>query len=117
MPHRAIWPSPPAATPTPGRPDGTEEGATVAVRPETKERLDGLRRRAGLRSMDEAVSRALDQLEDAMTVAEVRRLSRRAPRAERDILGELEEASQGIEETVRAIREGVRKRHARNARP
>lgn len=88
---------------------------SVAVRPETKDRLEALRASGRYASTDAIIAAALDRLEVAETAAEVRSLARRA-RPTHDILAELEAASEGLEETLRATRGGLRKRHGRHPR-
>lgn len=84
---------------------------TVALRPETKERLEEFRRAAGFRSMDEAVAAAVDHASAARTEQEVRRLARGAGAAQRrSLLDDLEDASRGLDRSVRTIRSGMRKR-------
>lgn len=86
--------------------------ATVPVRPVTKQRLDELRRQGRYGSLDEVVAAALDELETALSTAEVRRLARRGAAARRSILDEAERDSEGLEDTIKAVRRGMRKRFA-----
>lgn len=91
---------------------------TIAVRPETKRRLERLRRMRGLRSMDELARVAAHELETQALAAEIRRAApgwRRAKPDPRD--EEFEAALDGLDATVRAVRKGARKRLGRHARP
>lgn len=89
---------------------------TVAVRPETKERLDALRREAGFSSLDEVVAAAVGEFERARAEEEVRRLVGRSGKTRPSILDEAEEALVGLDETVRAVRRGMARRFARRNR-
>lgn len=92
---------------------------TIAVKPETKRRLDKLRRSEGVASMDELVSKAVAEYEVKLAAERIRESVRRNPRRVKPspLTEEFEEAMEGLDDTLRAIREGWKRRHARNARP
>jgi Arc/MetJ-type ribon-helix-helix transcriptional regulator len=84
--------------------------ATIALRPETKARLDDLRRSGGFASMDELVAAAVAELEAARTAAEVRRLATRRRGEVPSVLDEAEAAFEGLDDSIRAVRKGMRRR-------
>lgn len=95
---------------------------TVALRPETRKRLERMRRAKRLSSMDAVVSEALRRMEMQETAAELRHHAKGWREAkEVPIFEEAAEALEGLDETVRTIRKNagknMRKRLARLSRP
>lgn len=91
--------------------------ATIAVKAATKKELDRLRKQGKHRSMDAVLNTLLLERRSEALAARVRRHAKGWENLPKDpILEEFDKASQGLDETVRRIREGWRKNHRRRMR-
>lgn len=83
---------------------------TVAIRQETRQRLERLRKAKGYRSMDEVIDAAAREMEMAETVARIRRAAKGWEKLPKDPLAEeAAKAFATIDETLKLTR-GPRRR-------
>jgi hypothetical protein len=79
--------------------------ATIAVKPDTKERLERLRKQRRAPSMDELIKEAIHEMEMEPVLRRIRARAKGWENAPRDpVIEDAEEALQDLEETLRRTR-------------
>lgn len=91
--------------------------ATIAVKAATKKELDRLRKQGRHRSMDAAINALLLEKRSEALAARLRTHAKGWDQRPKDpLLEEFDKANEGLDATVRRIREGWRKNHRRRMR-